>query len=509
MPNDGYRYVWKSKRDMTAALWADCASLFSGHYGLWGEGGRRPGKQISLSAERVAEFMPDEGWVVMAREGETLVGYALGIRHVVNGCGTVDWVTQLVVHTAHRNKGVATWLLFTFWGFSDHHAWGLVTSNPYAVRALERITHRRCYPAEIEAHQGELDEVGREIPYVQGKRMSFGPERSAIQTEFYISHALLPGKLEAVKKTGAWRLGTIGEGEEWLAFTFRDQGTETLSPEDLETMLKHSEKTAQLAYERMAPGPLQVWTKYTQAEAEFAVDAAGLHPGAKVLDLGCGGGRHTLALARLGFQVTGLDFVESAVHQAEAAARQEGLANASFVVGDARAMEADLGLFDAVLCLYDVVGSFPEQADNQALVATIARCLKPGGKALVSVLNMHLTRKLARHVASVRATPDALQRLRPSSTMQTTGAIFNPDFYLLDDETGVVYRKEQFDGDGKPPAEFVVRDRRYTQGDITRMCEEAGLRLCWQRPVPLGSWRTELEPEDDRAKELLFLVEKP
>lgn len=494
---------------MDSSLLDEFAQLFSDHYGVWGIGSGRVGDRIKLSSKRLLAFVPSDGWAAFARHNGKLVGYALGVRVALGGQTLVDWVTQLVVHGDHRKRGVASWLLFTFWGFSDHAAWGLVTSNPYAVRALERITHRRCELRRIHQAKDLLVEVGQRISYVVGRPIDFDG-RSVIDTNFHISHRHLPKKLSDVQSNGVpWVLGNIREGEEWLAFTFCDQPQIPLNPEELKEMLNHSEQTARGAYERMALGPKHAWTRHTDAEVDFAVQELGLTRDAKVLDLGCGPGRHALRLAALGYEVVGVDFVPSFVDEARRAAATASLSNAHFVQGDARTYADGRGAFDGAICLYDVVGTFPEQEKNQDVLNNLVQLLAPGGRALLSVLNMELTDFIAKHRAIVEEDPDALQRLPPSRTMQQSGAIFDPEYFLLDPRTSIVYRKEQFDGDEQPPVEFVVRDRRYTRDDIARMCELAGAKILWARPVSLGHWSEELEGTAERAKEILFLIERP
>ncbi|WP_437644897.1 hypothetical protein [Sorangium sp. So ce362] len=104
--------------------------------------------------------------------------------------------------------------------------------------------------------------------------------------------------------------------------------------------------------------------------------------------------------------------------------------------------------------------------------------------------------------------PRLLQELPPSRVMQQSGNIFKPELFHLDEEAGIVYRKEQFEGDGRPPGEYIVRDRRYTREDVAAMCGQAGLSLVWARPVALGMWEQELAADDPKAKEILFLVER-
>ena len=91
------------------------------------------------------------------------------------------------------------------------------------------------------------------------------------------------------------------------------------------------------------------FTKGTAQEVDFLVDALGLHAGQRVLDVGCGPGRHALELARRGITVLGIDASEDFVRLARAAAAAEGLA-ATFEVLDVRALAFE-ARFDAVICL--------------------------------------------------------------------------------------------------------------------------------------------------------------
>ena len=50
--------------------------------------------------------------------------------------------------------------------------------------------------------------------------------------------------------------------------------------------------------------------------------------------------------------------------------------------------------------------------------------------------------------------------------METSGDIFDPEHYMIDTDSGVVYRKEQFESGGLLPAELIVRDKRFTPEEI-------------------------------------------
>ena len=166
--------------------------------------------------------------------------------------------------------------------------------------------------------------------------------------------------------------------------------------------------------------------------------------------------------------------------------------------------------FDIVLCLYDVIGSFPDDSDNEAIVETLASCCEVGGYLAVSVMNMELTRHLAHpsNICDVESDPKVLFDLPPGDVMHKSGDIFDPDLYLIDTKTGLVYRKEQFGEDSSLPAEYVIRDRRYTATEITGLVARHGFDIVDHRYVRAGRWDEPLEPTDPKAKEILVIARK-
>jgi SAM-dependent methyltransferase len=122
----------------------------------------------------------------------------------------------------------------------------------------------------------------------------------------------------------------------------------------------------------------------TAQEIEFLVGALGLQPGQRVLDVGCGPGRHAYALADRGMEVVGVDISQRFVDIAAAGAPP----GASFVRADARDLRFDAE-FDAAISLcqgaFGLAGgpAAPLDADGDVL-AGIARALRPGGVAAVS-----------------------------------------------------------------------------------------------------------------------------
>ncbi|MDQ1396947.1 MAG: hypothetical protein QOG64_2206 [Acidimicrobiaceae bacterium] len=116
------------------------------------------------------------------------------------------------------------------------------------------------------------------------------------------------------------------------------------------------------------------FTKGTDQEVDFLVRTLALGSGQRVLDVGCGPGRHARALAARGIEVVGLDISARFVELA----RDGAPGGASFVRGDARCLPLAEGSFDAAITLCQ--GGFGlVPGEDAAVIGEIARVLKPGG----------------------------------------------------------------------------------------------------------------------------------
>ena len=136
-----------------------------------------------------------------------------------------------------------------------------------------------------------------------------------------------------------------------------------------------------------APGTTRVaaFTAGTDQEVEFLWGALELRPGRRVLDVGCGPGRHSLALARRGIEVVGVDASEAFVDLARAAAAAEHLP-ARFEVLDVRDLAIE-GEFDAAICLCQGGFGLLGGRDELDVFYRIARSIRPGGRLAVSAFH--------------------------------------------------------------------------------------------------------------------------
>lgn len=126
------------------------------------------------------------------------------------------------------------------------------------------------------------------------------------------------------------------------------------------------------------------FTKGTAQEVEFLLATLGLPRGARVLDVGCGPGRHAVALAQAGLEVTGVDVSARFLDIAADAARRAGVRAAFFEV-DARQMPFD-DEFDAVISLCQ--GAFGLMGPDDSLVLKrMAEAVRPGGRVILTAFS--------------------------------------------------------------------------------------------------------------------------
>ena len=105
----------------------------------------------------------------------------------------------------------------------------------------------------------------------------------------------------------------------------------------------------------------------------------------RILDLCCGQGRHSLELARRGFQnVDGLDRSHYLIQKAKAQAKKEHL-NFKFREGDARKLPYLPDTFDAVIIMGNSFGYFETLQDDMSVLKEVFRILKPWGRLLIDV----------------------------------------------------------------------------------------------------------------------------
>jgi SAM-dependent methyltransferase len=198
------------------------------------------------------------------------------------------------------------------------------------------------------------------------------------------------------------------------------------------------------------------FTKGTEQEIGFLVGALGLAPGMRVLDVGCGPGRHSLALARRGIAAHGVDLSGTFVELARAAAAAEALP-ATFAVADVRTLAVD-GEYDAVICLCQGGFGLLGGADDAAVLARIAAAARPGGGIAVSAFSSYF----------------ALHHLEPSEE--------------FDPVHGVVHEVATLRSEAGEEREFDLWTTCFTARELDLLARAAGLDVLGVHGVSPGAY---------------------
>lgn len=128
------------------------------------------------------------------------------------------------------------------------------------------------------------------------------------------------------------------------------------------------------------------FTKGSEQEVAFLVDLLQLEKGARLLDVGCGPGRHSIPLAQAGLSVVGVDVSRRFLDLAADAARAAGV-GAGFFQVDARQMPFD-DEFDAVISICQ--GAFGLMGKDDALILRrMTEAVRPGGRVVVTAFNAY------------------------------------------------------------------------------------------------------------------------
>lgn len=259
-----------------------------------------------------------------------------------------------------------------------------------------------------------------------------------------------------------------------------------------------------------------IFTKNTDAEVDFVLSELDLEPGSRLLDLGCGVGRHAVRLAAAGLSVTGVDLSHHMLEQAASAfgplggARSPGRHDGATIAGTLRLMQGNAAepferwrpfsvgaadspdnagsrapasetqretgtasppplapaSFDACICLCE--GAFSllsteddPRAHHQAILRNVHSLLRPGGRFLLNALSA------LRHIRMYTDADVAAGTYDPYSTIETS-------------------THELADG-----SSITVREKGFMPAELDALLVEAGFRVDHLWGGTAGAWNRE------------------
>ena len=127
-------------------------------------------------------------------------------------------------------------------------------------------------------------------------------------------------------------------------------------------------------------------------EVEQILELVAVDPGATVLDLPCGPGRHVLEFARRGFAVIGVDITPAYLDEARRRADEDDL-NVELICDDMRRFQRE-GAFDLALNLFSSFGYFEDIAEDEQVARNILHSLRPGGTLVMDMFGREVVARV-------------------------------------------------------------------------------------------------------------------
>lgn len=197
----------------------------------------------------------------------------------------------------------------------------------------------------------------------------------------------------------------------------------------------------------------------------------------RFLDLGCGKGRHSIYLNKKGFDVTGIDLSEKSI----ACAKTSENETLHFYTHDMRKLFRT-NYFDVVVNLFTSFGYFEQERDDNAVVNSAYKALKPGGFFVLDFMN----------------SKKVMENLSYEETKIVEGIEFKISKSF---ENNFIVKKIQFSDKGKD-YHFEERVKALTLNDFEKYFEANKLKIVHLR----GNYK--LEEFDEKSSERLIIVAK-
>src|SRR6266550_978979 len=206
--------------------------------------------------------------------------------------------------------------------------------------------------------------------------------------------------------------------------------------------------------------------KQTKSEADFLVKVLQCEKDSHLLDVPCGNGRLSLALAARGYRVTGVDISEEFIDEARRsvldppahAGGTDSLPQLEFILGDMSRVEGE-AIYDGAYCFGNSFG-FLDYANMESFLSGVARALQPGARFIIE---------------TGMAAESVLHKFEPLAVHQIDDiSITIKERYLA--EESCIDTEYIFEQNGKVESGY-AKHWIYTVAEIRRMLERAGFEI--------------------------------
>ena len=203
---------------------------------------------------------------------------------------------------------------------------------------------------------------------------------------------------------------------------------------------------------------------------------------AKVLDLCCGLGRHSLEFARRGFDVTGVDRTGVYLRRAQKQADAEGL-KIEFIQEDMRQF-CRPNAFDLTLNLFTSFGYFESPAEDRRVLVNVHKSIQPGGRLVMDLLGKEIIGRI----------------FRERDWHEEDGVIWLQQRSISQDWSWIDNRWILLRGDKRD--EFRVSHRIYSAAELTGLLKDCGFKKVQTHGSFAGT------PYDHLAERLVVIAHK-
>ncbi len=226
----------------------------------------------------------------------------------------------------------------------------------------------------------------------------------------------------------------------------------------------------------------EVFTKNTLAEVDFVREVLEVPPGGRILDVGCGTGRHSVELAKRGYRVTGVDLSSGMLDEALKAAEAAGV-RIELIHSNAADFTSE-HTFDGAICLCEgafcLLGADDDPSGRDlAILRNVFAVLKPSAGFMLTALN-------------------ASRKIREATPQDIESGVFDP--VTMTSTTVMEYDTPE----GKKSA--ALRERYYAATELAMLARLAGFDVQHVWGGTAGNWGR--RPVDLDEMEIMLVARK-